>query len=108
MGGLYALWKHAADTQDFDAQYRMWYLTNPILGISVGAFIFLVIRAGLFSLVAGTSQTTPISSAWLIYAAAWIAGFKQNVVYQVVHRILNVFQVNDSGTTPQETGKQGQ
>lgn len=95
VGGIYALWKHVSDLQDFDSQYTLWYITNPILGVVLGAFVFLVIQAGFFSMTSGVNTDQPIQSAMIIYVLAWIAGFKQNVVYQIVQRILDVFQVNE-------------
>lgn len=99
VGALYALWKHIADKQDFDKQYSVWYITNPILGISLGGFVFLVIRAGFFSLTAGTAGDETIQSAAVIYVLAWISGFKQNVVYEIVRRILDVFRVENTEKT---------
>ena len=92
VGALYALWKHTADKQDFDSQYWMWYITNPILGVGLGAFTFLVFQAGFFSLTAG-GEVENIQSPSVIYLFAWITGFKQNVVYEIVRRILDVFRV---------------
>lgn len=105
VGALYALWKHTSDQQDFDGQHAVWYITNPILGLALGAFIFLIIQAGFLSLTAGGSNGDAIRSASVIYVVAWIAGFKQNVVYELVRRILDVFRVNSSesdqpGETP--------
>ncbi len=94
VGALYALWKHVADDQDFDSQYAMWYITNPVLGVALGAFVFLIIQAGFFSLTAGANAGQTIQSAAVIYVLAWICGFKQNVVYEIVRRILDVFRVN--------------
>ena len=70
VGALYALWKHVADNQDFDPQYSIWYITNPILGVALGAFIFLVIQAGFFSLTAGATTSVTIRSASVIYVLA--------------------------------------
>lgn len=93
VGAFYALWKHIASEQDFDPQYYLWYLTNPILGIALGAFVFLVFQAGFFSLTAGSEEGIAIRSALVIYVFAWVSGFKQNVVYDIVRRILDVFRV---------------
>ena len=97
VGGLYALWKHTADEQDFDSQYWMWYITTPILGVGLGAFTFLVFQAGFFSLTAG-GDVDSIQSPVVIYLFAWITGFKQNVVYEIVRRILDVFRVESKST----------
>jgi hypothetical protein len=97
VGALYALWKHVADLQDFDKQYSIWYLTNPILGVGLGAFVFLIIQAGFFSLTAGAGDVSTTESAYVIYVFSWISGFKQNVVYELVRRVLDVFRVKTNG-----------
>lgn len=109
VGALYALWKHVADAQDFDPQYSMWYFTNPILGLALGAFVFLIIQAGFVSMSAGSTVSTGVQSGTVIYVLAWICGFKQNVVYEIVRRILDVFKVNpsDSTNTPTTPPAQG-
>jgi len=94
VGAMFALWKHVAVDQDFDSQYSMWYITNPIMGIALGGFVFLVIQAGFLSLTASTSGGNAIQSALVIYVLAWVSGFKQNVVYEIVRRILDVFKVD--------------
>ncbi|MEW6502483.1 MAG: hypothetical protein AB1457_00810 [Chloroflexota bacterium] len=105
VGAFYALWKHVAAEQDFDPQYALWYVTNPLLGIALGAFVFLVFQAGFFSLTAGTEESVTIRSALVIYVFAWVSGFKQNVVYEIVRRILDVFRVELGGKTSEnQTG----
>ncbi len=105
VGAFYALWKHVAAEQDFDPQYALWYVTNPLLGIALGAFVFLVFQAGFFSLTAGTEESVAIRSALVIYVFAWVSGFKQNVVYEIVRRILDVFRVELGGKTSEnQTG----
>ncbi len=96
-GALYALWRHIARDQDFDKQYTMWYLTNPIMGLALGAFVYLVMQAGLLSLTAGEAQS--ITSAAMVFVMAWIAGFQQNVAYDIVRRILRVFRIAESETS---------
>jgi hypothetical protein len=96
VGTMYALWQHVAADQDFDSQYAIWYITNPILGVVMGAVIFWIIQAGFFSLTAGGESQVNIRSASVIYILAWVAGYKQNVVYEIVRRILDVFRVEPS------------
>lgn len=96
VGAMFALWKHVAVDQDFDSQYSMWYITNPVMGIALGGFVFLVIQAGFLSLTASASGGDAIQSALVIYVLAWVSGFKQNVVYEIVRRILDVFKVDSS------------
>lgn len=106
VGAFYALWKHIAAEQDFDPQYALWYITNPLLGVALGAFVFLVFQAGFFSLTAGMEENVTIRSALVIYVFAWVSGFKQNVVYEIVRRILDVFRVELGGKT-EETQRPG-
>ncbi len=98
-GALYALWRHVADKQDFDPQYAMWYITNPIMGFALGAFIYLIMQAGLLSMTSG--QQAAMASAVPTFVLAWLSGFQQNVAYDIVRRILKVFQLEDNTpTTP--------
>jgi hypothetical protein len=93
VGALYALWRHVAEDQDFDRQFSMWYITNPIMGLFLGAFSFLIIRAGLFSLTSGGGSSAAITSPYFLYVMAWIVGFQQNVAYDIVRRVLGIFRV---------------
>ncbi len=99
VGALFALWRHVSDRQDFDRQYTLWYVTSPVLGLPLGAFIFLVIQAGFFTLTAGTPGNQTISSALIIYVLAWVGGFKQNVIFDITRRILDVFRVQPERTS---------
>ncbi len=93
VGALVALRTHVARDQDFDRQWSIWYLTNPLMGIVLGAFIFLIVRAGLFALL--PSSGGEIQSTWLVYALGWLAGFQQNVAYDLVERVVRIFEVED-------------
>ncbi|PKO17192.1 MAG: hypothetical protein CVU39_05415 [Chloroflexi bacterium HGW-Chloroflexi-10] len=106
VGAIYALWKHIAKDQDFDPQFALWYITNPLLGIFLGGFIYLLIQAGFLSLTAGAFQGETIQSAAVIYVFAWISGFKQNVVYDIVRRLLDVFRVESNSSTTSEENTQ--
>ena len=105
VGAFFALWKHVAVDQDFDSQYSMWYFTNPIMGVALGGFVFLVIQAGFLSLTAGATGGEAIQSALVIYVLAWVCGFKQNVVFEIVRRILDVFKVNSEEKNGEATAK---
>lgn len=105
VGALFALWKHVAVEQDFDSQFAMWYFTNPIMGVALGGFVFLVIQAGFLSLTAGAAGGEAIQSALVIYVLAWVSGFKQNVIYEIVRRILDVFKVNSETKSEENATK---
>ncbi len=103
VGALFVLWRHVSERQDFDHQHALWYYTNPILGVPLGAFIFILIQAGFFTLTAGSAEAPAINSALVIYLLAWVAGFRQNLVYDLVRRVLDVFRVETSSSTTSGT-----
>ncbi len=92
VGALVALRTHVARDQDFDRQWSIWYVTNPMMGVVMGAFVFLIVRAGLFALL--PNSETQIQSIWLVYAFAWLAGFQQNVAFDLVERVVKVFALS--------------
>jgi hypothetical protein len=95
MGAWLALIKHVSQDQDFDKQHTLWYLNSPFMGAGIGAFIYWIMRAGMISLTNGQSQL--ISSPFVIYILAWLAGYQHNVFTSIVKRILKVFELG--GTT---------
>ena len=50
VGALYALWWHVSEQQDFDRQYLMWYLVQPVMGLALGGTAFLLLTGGLLVL----------------------------------------------------------
>ena len=92
-GAFYALWKHVARDVDFSKQYYLWYITNPIMGLILGAFIYLAIQGGLLSMTAETS-IQDITSPFIIYLFAFIVGYQQNVAWGLVRRVVQVFQLS--------------
>lgn len=98
LGGVIGAWlslvKHISREQDFDRQHLLWYINSPVMGIGVGAVIFLVLRAGLLSI---TGPTEGISSPLVIYLLAWLSGFQQNVFTDLIRRLLQVFKIEGEG-----------
>ncbi|MBN2047681.1 MAG: hypothetical protein JW750_07565 [Anaerolineaceae bacterium] len=88
-GALHALWRHVSKVHDFSRRYWLWYIVNPMLGIALGGFIFLIFQAGFFSLTAGSEELV-IETPYIIYLFAWVVGFKQNVIYSLVRRLIDV------------------
>lgn len=104
MGGvvdaLFALHTHFSN-QDFDLQYRPWYLLHPLQGSSLGVVIFLLMQAGLMAVSdKSLAEPEPTSSGVaqvgvtaLPIAMAFLAGFKQNAAYEFIGRVVkSVFQ----------------
>jgi hypothetical protein len=75
-----ALMKHFT-SRDFDSQFQTWYFIHPLMGISLGAVVYLIFQAGLASV--GNSVTTTgtatvqVGITSLSIAIAFLAGFKQ-------------------------------
>ena len=96
IGALYSLWWHVAEEQDFDRQYSLWYIAQPIMGVVLGGIIYLLISAGFLVL-----QVVPVNQQnsmghWLGPALiACIAGFRQNFVYDLFNRIIATFSPKD-------------
>ncbi len=90
-GALLALIKHITKYQDFDIQHRMWYLGSPVIGAVVGLFIYGVIQVGLFSITDGN-----IASPFIVYILAWLGGYQQNVLTDIIKRLLKTFEISSS------------
>jgi hypothetical protein len=93
-GALYALWKHVSRDLDFTRQYSLWYITHPIMGLVLGAFVFLVTRFGILSLFTD-AESLEISSPFVIYILAFVVGYQQNVAWDLMRRVLKVFQLGE-------------
>lgn len=94
-GAFYALWKHVSREMDFSKQYSLWYITNPIMGLVLGAFVFLVTNFTLLSLFSGTGEQE-ITSPFVIFLLAFIVGYQQNVAWALIRRVVKVLQLGDN------------
>jgi len=85
-----ALIEHFTD-QDFDRQFQSWYFLHPLMGVSLGAVVYLIFQAGLASVgnsVATTgSATVQVGITALSIAVAFLAGFKQTSAIAFVNGI---------------------
>lgn len=105
-GILYSLYWHVAVKQDFDRQYMMWYLVQPIMGGVLGAVVYLVFASGFLSIqviTTGTSAQTltdsmanPVVRA-LHWTVGWAAGFRQRFVYELIDRIIQLLTPTPRG-----------
>lgn len=92
VGGLYALWYHIADRQDFDKHYSMWYYVQPLMGLVLGAITFLIIAGGFLIVQVNLTDPNAAAGARLIpYLVAVLAGFKQDFVYDQLERVVSIF-----------------
>jgi hypothetical protein len=97
-GALYGLWVHVARDRDYDPEYAVWYYTNPLMGLILGLFVFVVAQVGLSEVTKG--------STFVLYFLAWAVGFRQNLAFSLANTILKRLtpeeNADDSGskTTP--------
>ncbi len=100
VGSLYSLYWHAAVEQDFDKQYLMWYIVQPIMGVILGGIVYLIIAAGFISIQVLASQAPTFSEAAQAMAnpalkafhsvVACVSGFRQRFVYEMLDQIVQV------------------
>ncbi len=98
IGILYSLYWRVAVKQNFDRQYIMYYLVQPIMGFMLGAVTHLIITAGFltFNAAGASSQITVI----LQMVIGFIAGFRQRVVYEMIDRIVQKIAPEEPDKNP--------
>jgi hypothetical protein len=99
IGILYSLYWRVAVKQNFDRQYMMYYLVQPIMGFMLGAVTHLIITAGFltFNAPGATSQITVI----LQMVIGFIAGFRQRVVYLMIDKLVQKIAPEESDRSPE-------
>jgi hypothetical protein len=107
LGALYSLYWHAAKKKDFDKQYAMWYVVQPVIGLIIGAMVYVIVDAGFLNLVSGGSAVQQLTIKVLPYTLACIAAFRQRFILEIVDRLIQVLagaetQPTTNRTTPQE------
>lgn len=93
LGGVFSaligLQTHRVLEEDVDRNWAIWYLATPFMGLVLGSFLFLVVRALLLLLFPSTGGEIPL--VWIIYVLSWGIGFQQNLAYDLVERLTRVF-----------------
>ena len=90
VGALYSLHWHVAELQDFDKQYSLWYVVQPLMGLILGGIIHLVIVTGLLALipVSDPSAGPAIAVQWFPALVACLAGFRQKFTYELLDNVM--------------------
>ena len=93
VGALYSLHWHVSELQDFDKQYSLWYVVQPLMGLILGGIIHLVIVTGLLALIPGSgSNADPtVAVQWFPILIACLAGFRQKFAYELLDSIMKAF-----------------
>ncbi|MBN1639969.1 MAG: hypothetical protein JXA09_01945 [Anaerolineae bacterium] len=90
LGALYSLYWHAAKVKDFDKQYVMWYVVQPLIGLIIGALVYAIVDAGFLSLVSGSTPAQELTIKAFPYTLACIAAFRQRFILEIVDRLIQV------------------
>lgn len=89
-GIFYSLYWHVAIQRDFDRQYVMWYLVQPLLGSMIGMIIYMIITVGFLTIQGTPTPANPL----FMYLLAFIAGFRQRFFLELIDRIVQTFTPN--------------
>ena len=86
LGALYSLYWHVTEKQDFDRQFNMWYVVQPVMGGMLGAFIYLIVLSGMLAMNTGTTT----ASIWFPSAIACLSGFRQKFIFELLDKLMEV------------------
>lgn len=86
LGALYSLYWHIAEKQDFDRQFNVWYIIQPIMGSMLGALIYLIVASGMLAL----RSPEPVPSTWLPAALACLCGFRQKFILELLDKLIEL------------------
>jgi hypothetical protein len=98
VGALWVLIEHTARKRDFDPIHTRWYMVNPFMGAALGVVVYAIFRAGVIGLSPLAASEAPLETIeeaptpWMVYAIALVAGFQQNVVWDLLTRVLDLIK----------------
>jgi hypothetical protein len=99
MGILYSLYWRVAFKQNFDRQYMMYYLVQPVMGFVLGAVTHLIITAGFLTFNNTAGALSPITTLVQL-VIGFIAGFRQRVVYLMIDKLVQKVAPEESDKAP--------
>lgn len=97
LGGLWVLIEHTARKRDFDPIHTRWYVLNPFMGLGLGVVVYALFQMGVVVGGVGTGQGPPQTvgtqgTPWLLYGFCLVVGFQQNVVWDLLDRLLDLIR----------------
>lgn len=100
--GMMAIHEHTTIRRDFDPTHITWYLLNPIIGGMLGlvVFILFVVSASTFTANLITRPESELQSSLVIWLLAFIVGWQQNIVIQLLNRFLKSLAPNQPANRP--------
>jgi hypothetical protein len=90
IGAFYSLYWHVAKVRDFDRQYSMWYIVQPVIGLLLGALVYLLVGSGLAAVRGETQSGMGVGVSPFSFAVACIAGFRQRSILEMIDRVFQV------------------
>jgi hypothetical protein len=109
IGGVAAVFYHLFKymrARSFDSQYVLSYFGKPINGMIVGSIVYLTVFGARFvglAVFQGEQPITDITGLRLIiYVLAIAAGFKENLAFDLLNRIVKAVLGSEAPTDDQE------
>lgn len=105
----YSLFRHVG-LRDFDPQYKLAYVGKPFLGLILGGTIYMVVQLLILSLGIWPSSLeamsnqlgSPTIAPWIIFLFAWLCGFNESRILDLVNQIVKRLFSGQSGTPATE------
>jgi hypothetical protein len=91
---FYHLFKYVQE-RSFDSQFGLSYVAKPFMGMIIGSMIYLTVfvltralRIAPVGLAAEGAEVTDLMYVALLYFIAMAAGFKENVAFDLLNRVI--------------------
>jgi hypothetical protein len=105
----YSLFRHVG-LRDFDPQYKLAYVGKPFLGLILGGTVYMVVQLMILSLGIWPSSLdalseqlgTPTIAPWIIFLFAWLCGFNESRILDLVNQIVKRVFTGESATQATE------
>lgn len=96
IGILYSLYWHVAFKQDFDPQYIMYYLVQPVMGFFLGFVVYFFVASGFllvnFAINSEATTTGDVLASTTVIAIqvllGFTAGFRQRFVLEMIDKVV--------------------
>lgn len=98
---LWSLYHHISVQRDYDPVENLWYYSQPVLGMVLGGIVFLVMGSGFLVVQVNlAAQDAALGARLLPAAIAVVAGFRQNMVLDLMERIIALIMPGQAEEKP--------
>lgn len=88
---LWSLYHHISVARDYNPVENLWYYSQPMLGMVLGGIVFLIMGSGFLVVQVNLeTQDVALGARLLPAAIAVIAGFRQNMVLDLIERLIGL------------------